>query len=100
MTIDYEVLHYRGDLTGSEDCQPGTLLGVNEMGWPFEVLDAEVVYGLEDSPMVPYTRVHLQTATVDAVRAAQRRVAAEQRERMLRMLPRHKRRQMQREGRL
>jgi hypothetical protein len=34
------------------------------------------------------------------VRAAQRRVAAEQRERMLRMLPRHKRRQMQREGRL
>ena len=112
---EYRVLHYRGDRTGHPDLQPGLLLGTDAAGWPWEVLDTEI------SILIPQdgaaadevltssggayrgrvrTTVHLQTATVDAVRAARARVAAEHRERMLRMLPRHKRRQMQREGRL
>ena len=71
--IEYEVLHYPGDLRGHPELLPGCLLGTNEVGHPWEVLDVEV-------RMVPFfegargmrqqTTVHLQTASREAVLAA------------------------------
>lgn len=64
----YGVLRYPGDLTGAEDAQPGGLLGVTAEGWPWEILDASYE---EDEAM---TYVHVQTASVEAVRKAMHRV--------------------------
>jgi hypothetical protein len=36
----YELLHYPGDVTGSDGAQPGTVLGHDEAGRFYEVLDA------------------------------------------------------------
>lgn len=90
--IEYEVLHYPGDVRASEDCQPGRLLGVNEVGHPWEVIDAEY------EPPLPsetrrghyrgHTTVHLQTASASALRVA---LARQQESRP--RVPRHVRRQ-------
>jgi hypothetical protein len=37
----YEVLHYRRDVTGWDTAQPGRILGHDEFGRPYEVIDAE-----------------------------------------------------------
>ena len=58
----YEVLHYRGDLT--HDALPGVLLGFDELGRRYEVLDAE--YDAE----IDRTTVHLQYATEETLRTA------------------------------
>lgn len=63
---EYGVLHYAGDVTAADQVQPGMLLGTNELGVPWEVLDAEF-----DGQR---TTVQLQTATPDAIRAGVARV--------------------------
>lgn len=90
----YSVLHYRGDLTGSEQAQPGAILGHDEAGRPYEVLDAEFEQCPECDPTVGWpgtlwwksadperetcpgcdgaggrTTVHLQYGTPEAIRA-------------------------------
>lgn len=71
--IEYGVLNYPGDVTSSDATRPGGLLGVNEVGWPWEVLDAE--YSAERDR----TEVHVMTARPETVKAAveeaKRRVA-------------------------
>lgn len=37
----YEVLRYRGNVTGADQAQPGRVLGCDEFGRPYEVIDAE-----------------------------------------------------------
>lgn len=83
----YEVLHYRGDVTMSDRAQPGALLGHDEMGRPYEVLDAEYIApatvlaeGHFDGDGCTFptpghflpgrTTVQLQYATPDNIRAA------------------------------
>lgn len=91
----YAVLHYRGDVTGAELAQPGAILGHDEAGRPYEVLDAEFepcgscdpTVGWPDGPLFEKlnppdrenctlcggsggrTTVHLQYGTPDAIRA-------------------------------
>lgn len=60
----YGVLHYSGDLTGSEGLHPGGILGHDELGRPYEVLDAEY------DAATNRTTVNLQYATADNLRAA------------------------------
>ncbi len=85
--IEYEMLHYRADLRDHPEAQPGALLGNNEIGWPWQVIDCEYAGGR--------TTVHLQTATPEAVQKAMHRVHVHH------PLPRHVRRQQaRREGRL
>ncbi len=60
----YEILHYRGDLTGQflldgdieDDTQPRTILGGDETTRPYEVFDAEY------DPDPDLTTVHLRYA--------------------------------------
>lgn len=82
----YEVLHYLGDLTGSESLQPGRILGHDETGRPYEVIDAEFepasahaeghfdgdgcTFPTEGHLLPARTTVQLQYASVDNVRAA------------------------------
>jgi hypothetical protein len=60
----YEELHYPGDVTGSDQAQPGALLGHDELGRPYEVLDAEY------DAAADRTTVNLQYATPANLRAA------------------------------
>jgi hypothetical protein len=60
----YEVLHYRGNVTGSDTAQPGALLGADEFGRPYEVIDAEY------DPDSDRTTVQLQYASPESIRAA------------------------------
>lgn len=60
----YEQLHYRGNVTGADRAQPGQILGHDELGRPYEVLDAEY------EPDSGRTTVNLQYATPDNLRAA------------------------------
>lgn len=77
----YEVLHYPGDLTAS--VRPGQILGADEAGWFFQVLDVERqkvpaqghFFGDDCSALDPAhlrvrTAVHLQNASPETVRAA------------------------------
>lgn len=57
----YEVLHYPGDVTAR--VRPGQILGCDEFGRPYEVIDAEYQHG--------HTVVNLQYATAETLRAAQ-----------------------------
>ena len=98
--IDYGMLVYPGNVTGSDDAQPGRLLGVNEAGMPWEVLDAEFRPSTDEEPCGPdcertwgHTHVQLQTASVDAMRAAIARTTGTV---LVDDAPRHVRRQQQR----
>lgn len=83
----YSVLHYRGDLTGSEQAQPGAILGHDEAGRPYEVLDAEFEPCPECDPTMSAclacdetggrTTVHLQYGTPEAIRAHFARLQAD-----------------------
>lgn len=70
MSGDFGLLHYRGDVTGAHLAQPGSLLGCDEAGRPFEVIDAEY------DPAADGTSVHLQFATPDTLRAHIERLRA------------------------
>jgi hypothetical protein len=59
----YELLHYRGDVTSR--ALVGQILGCDEFGRPFEIIDAEY------QPEVDTTTVFLQYATAETLRAAQ-----------------------------
>lgn len=62
----YPTLRYRGNVTGSDTAQPGALLGHDEIGRPYEVIDAEYI------PEDDVSNVFLQYATPDTLRRAQR----------------------------
>jgi hypothetical protein len=64
----YGLLHYPGDVTAG--ARPGMVLGCDELGRPYEVLDAEY-----DSA-TDRTSVHLQYASPDNVRAHLTQLAA------------------------
>lgn len=68
----YELLHYRGDLTPY--IRPGQLLGYDEVGRPYAVLDAEVGYhcphGTDHPRCQVRTTVHLQYAPPEQITAA------------------------------
>lgn len=75
----YEVLHYRGNVTSSAGAQPGAILGHDELGRPYEVIDAEYapvfcgVLHYDGSPCPGnhgMTTVQLQYATAENLRAA------------------------------
>lgn len=88
MTNPYPVLRYPSNVTGSEQAQSGAMLGWDEVGRPYEVLDAEFIEhsscpclcheGLGDVEhrgekcgcRSPYTSVFLQYATAETIRAA------------------------------
>lgn len=60
MTIDgqrYEVLRYRGNVTGHDGAQPGRILGGDELTRPYEVIDATY------DPAADLTTVQLQYAS-------------------------------------
>lgn len=67
----YPVLTYPGNITGSEGCQPGRLLGWDEIGRPYEVIDAEYL------PDDDKTLIFLQYASPENIWAEiqRRRVA-------------------------
>lgn len=83
--MTYQVLHYRGDVTGADKAQPGALLGGDEFGRPYEVIDAEYTPpathgdGHFDGDGCTFpalghflwsgTTVHLQYATPETLRA-------------------------------
>ena len=88
---EYGVLHYRGDVTGSEDAQPGALLpgrwlAGDGTSWPWQVIDAELIAApayegcLDCTLPLPHTHVHLETASVEAVRHAMHKVHVHQSE--------------------
>ncbi|TFV90430.1 hypothetical protein [Blastococcus sp. CT_GayMR16] len=82
----YEELHYRADVTTSDQAQPGAILGHDELGRPYEVLDTEFTppqthaEGHFDGDGCTFptpghfrrsgTTVNLQYATPDNLRAA------------------------------
>lgn len=78
MTLQYPKLTYAGDVTGSEQCQPGHLLGCDEVGRFYEVIDAETVVETEmtwgsEKPTredVIATHVNLQYATAETMKRA------------------------------
>lgn len=80
MTQRYEVLHSPGDVTGAEQAQPGALLGHDEMGRPYEVLDAGLEYfcphGTDHPRCQVRTSVHVQYATPETLREEMRKIAA------------------------
>lgn len=76
----YGLLNYVGDLTGNDEVQPSQILGHDEIGHPYEVLDADF-RPCEDCDGTDRacsscrgrggrTRVYLQHATPDNIRAA------------------------------
>ncbi|MEI4273904.1 hypothetical protein TEK04_19460 [Klenkia sp. LSe6-5] len=82
----YRVLHYRGDLSGA--IEPGSILGHDAFGRPFEVIDVEVDPVLVDGHfdgdgclfptpghLRPVSTVHLQYASVETLRAAMPQLA-------------------------
>jgi hypothetical protein len=60
----YEILHYRGAV--EKGVSAGQLLGYDEVGRPYAVIDAEY------QPEVDITTIFLQYATPEQIRAAQR----------------------------
>lgn len=80
MDTRYEQLHYPGDVTGSEDAQPGRVLGGDEFGRPYEVIDA--VYepcepGCDLHGTCGRTTVNVQYAVAENIVAAYTRLTAE-----------------------
>ena len=85
MSERYEVLHYPGDVSGSDQAQPGALLGCDEVGRPYEVIDAEYTppgthaeghfdgdgctFPTEGHFLPVRTTVYLQYATAETIRA-------------------------------
>jgi hypothetical protein len=68
----YEALHYPRDLTEHENLQPGRILGHDEIGRPYEVIDAEleIVWPQgQDAPSRARTTVNLQYAGTEALKA-------------------------------
>jgi|tagenome__1003787_1003787.scaffolds.fasta_scaffold20467155_2 hypothetical protein len=63
MSDRFEVLHYPGNVTGADKAQPGALLGGDETGRPYEVIDAEYMPGDD------FTAAHLTYASTDTLRA-------------------------------
>lgn len=59
----YGLLHYRRDITSS--VREGQILGCDEVGRPYAVLDAEY------EPQTDMTTVHLAYATAEQIKAAQ-----------------------------
>jgi hypothetical protein len=84
----YPVLRYPGNVTGSDQAQTGAILGWDEVGRPYEVIDAEYIpleKVVEDQGEAGlrvvdrrggYTNVFLQYATPDTLRAAREQLAA------------------------
>lgn len=70
LSEQFGILRYAGNITGSDDVQPGRLLGHDEVGRPYEVVDAEY------DPAADKTAVQIQYATVEALKAHQERVGA------------------------
>ena len=70
MGAAYPCLRYPANVTGAEVCQPGQLLGWDEIGRPYEVIDAEFIPDAEGSE-TGHTNVFLQYATPETIRAAQ-----------------------------
>jgi hypothetical protein len=68
MGTQYPVLRYPGNITGADGAQPGALLGHDEIGRPYEVIDAEYI----DTPdgVGGYTNVFLQYATPETLKKA------------------------------
>lgn len=69
MTARYPVLRYPGNVTGSDQAQPGVILGWDEFGRPYEVIDAEFVPDGSHFGEPAHTDVFLQYATPEAIRA-------------------------------
>jgi hypothetical protein len=83
MSNPYPQLTYPGDVTGSEQAQPGHLLGCDEVGRFYEVIDAYFVnpqslsWPDEHPPECPdcgrdypHTHVNLQYATPENIKRA------------------------------
>ena len=83
MTVDYGILTYRGDVSGSEQTQVGDLFGWDEMYRPYEITDVEVYRRGEpaapDSPRTEtfcglcerdetHTHVHIQYARAETLK--------------------------------
>jgi hypothetical protein len=74
MTQQYAQLTYKGDVTSSPNAQPGRLLGMDEAGRYYEVIDAEfigppVFEGCMDHDIGPHTHVNIQWASPEAIKA-------------------------------
>jgi hypothetical protein len=85
MTLQYPQLTYPGDVTGSPQAAPGHLLGCDEVGRFYEVIDAEFcpagqnyVNGTgktfpgcpEHGRVTAHTTVNLQYATAESLQRA------------------------------
>jgi hypothetical protein len=80
MGAHYPVLRYPGNVSGNDAVQPGCLLGWDETGRPYEVIDAEYIPreivvedGGDDTQRVVdvrgrYTNVYLQYAQPENIR--------------------------------
>jgi hypothetical protein len=77
MGAEYPVLRYPGNITGSDNVQPGSMLGWDEVGRPYEVIDTEFIPDRVDVDYdgsgyvaeAGHTNVYLQYATPETLRA-------------------------------
>ena len=77
MGAAYPVLRYPGNITGADAVQEGKLLGWDEVGRPYEVIDAEFIperveadYDGSGHVAEPgYTNVYLQYAKAESIQA-------------------------------
>lgn len=82
MSDRYQLLRYRGDAAAA--ARPGDVLGCDDLGRPYEVVDAEVEvrycngrsHGTCECHGHTRTTVHLQYATPDSIRAHLARLGA------------------------